>query len=719
MTDTQSVASGQSGVSICTDILPISQLKFTSSTSLLDLTTHMIDTGEITTPVDFAQKMMYSLDSTEPFPISIDLLLEWKVYDRKNNTKAKLEKTFILDIDYQVKNSFAKSSAKPKSPSKQGGRPSETIMLSVDCFKSMCMLSNNEIGKQVKRYYLDLEKVFKKYVEFQLCAKEKEIETVKAVKHKELTVSWVNRFDKLQVFYIGYIGIIEDKSSYKFGKSDNLRRRRKEHKETFGQFDLVYVVDCPSNIVLEQRFKEHPCIKKAIFSYKFGEKNQTELFHTDDDLNLEQVEKIVLKLKNEIGSQTEEERRHKEKIMELEVEMHKDDIKAELAKRDIEVERERSRQKEIDLEIARLRIKEMELGYAYSVSPSICGSVSVKSIVEPVSPYVVEPNPQPTYETDDEDSEEESEHTSTKDPEVEENVDIISDPEKEEEIEPHIEVAQVKVPSEPIKPIKKVIVMDDSETEEEDSIDDIKPVSECDIESVPVTADSDTLFEPEMDTKNARYLEIQSKLDTYLLKELRAIGKEIKAKTCQNKKDYCASIKVRLAELMTNTRVCEKCNIALDYDDFRVTEVGLVKKCKQCELKECQKETKYKEFKVSEITPTTKTKQCMRCKKVLSVDDYSKNRTRGDGYEYNCKNCECIRRQGKDNIRLVKKRPDNVKEGHKWCPDCEIVKPVEEFRKATKRPGGLQHSCKICENAARCKRRLANKVKKSGLKPAL
>ena len=33
----------------------------------------------------------------------------------------------------------------------------------------MCMLSNSEIGKQVKNYYLDLEKIFKQYIilEFQ------------------------------------------------------------------------------------------------------------------------------------------------------------------------------------------------------------------------------------------------------------------------------------------------------------------------------------------------------------------------------------------------------------------------------------------------------------------------------------------------------------------------------------------------------------------------
>ena len=37
-------------------------------------------------------------------------------------------------------------------------------MLSVDCFKSMCMFANSEQGKTVKLYYLDLERIFKRFI---------------------------------------------------------------------------------------------------------------------------------------------------------------------------------------------------------------------------------------------------------------------------------------------------------------------------------------------------------------------------------------------------------------------------------------------------------------------------------------------------------------------------------------------------------------------------
>ena len=90
------------------------------------------------------------------------MLIDMKVYDRKNNGKSKLTKNFILDTEFKVQ----KATLNKKGGS---GLLKENIMLTIDCFKSMCMLSNSEIGKQVKNYYLDLEKIFKQYIilEFQ------------------------------------------------------------------------------------------------------------------------------------------------------------------------------------------------------------------------------------------------------------------------------------------------------------------------------------------------------------------------------------------------------------------------------------------------------------------------------------------------------------------------------------------------------------------------
>lgn len=46
---------------------------------LLDLTTSMINRGEIKTDIEFAKKFMFSFDSEEKYPIKLELLGEMKV----------------------------------------------------------------------------------------------------------------------------------------------------------------------------------------------------------------------------------------------------------------------------------------------------------------------------------------------------------------------------------------------------------------------------------------------------------------------------------------------------------------------------------------------------------------------------------------------------------------------------------------------------------------
>ena len=52
-----------------------------------------------------------------------------------------------------------------------GGRPTETITLTIDCFKNICMMANNNEGKKVRTYYLILEKYLKNIVKKNLTVK--------------------------------------------------------------------------------------------------------------------------------------------------------------------------------------------------------------------------------------------------------------------------------------------------------------------------------------------------------------------------------------------------------------------------------------------------------------------------------------------------------------------------------------------------------------------
>jgi phage anti-repressor protein len=114
----------------------------------------------------FIDDFMFSINSNEKFTINIEKLYEWKVDYSKKHSKQRLLNSFQENLDFT--RSYAKST---------GGRPSEIIMLSKECFKSLCISAQNDFGKKTREYYITIEEVFKKYMEesFNKLKKENEI----------------------------------------------------------------------------------------------------------------------------------------------------------------------------------------------------------------------------------------------------------------------------------------------------------------------------------------------------------------------------------------------------------------------------------------------------------------------------------------------------------------------------------------------------------------
>lgn len=95
------------------------------------------------------------------------------------------------------------------------------------------------------------------------------------------------------------------------------------------------------------------------------------------------------------------------------------------------------------------------------------------------------------------------------------------------------------------------------------------------------------------------------------------------------------------------------------------------------------------------------TKVCSRCHRELPLDQFSKNRTRKDGYQRECKDCQRELSQS-----LYKKRKEGRKEEAapveppktKVCAKCGRELPVERFGRNKKNKFGLKSYCKDCEN---------------------
>lgn len=95
------------------------------------------------------------LKSSELFPIDFDDAWQWVGWTRKSTAKEILISNFVESVDF-CRKGF-------KSPS--GGRPSEWILLTVDCFKSLAMMAGTPKGRRIRQYFLWCEAELKRKLE--------------------------------------------------------------------------------------------------------------------------------------------------------------------------------------------------------------------------------------------------------------------------------------------------------------------------------------------------------------------------------------------------------------------------------------------------------------------------------------------------------------------------------------------------------------------------
>jgi phage anti-repressor protein len=100
----------------------------------------------------FNQKLAQQLvNSDNQFPVDFELAWQWMGYTRKERALNKLKKHFEQDIDFCT--NYCKTPL--------GGRPSLSVFLTIDCFKSLGMMAGTEQGKSIRKYFLNCEKIVK------------------------------------------------------------------------------------------------------------------------------------------------------------------------------------------------------------------------------------------------------------------------------------------------------------------------------------------------------------------------------------------------------------------------------------------------------------------------------------------------------------------------------------------------------------------------------
>ncbi len=114
------------------------------------------------------------LKSNDQFSIDFDDAWQWIGYSTKQKAKNKLTNNFDLGFDYTLNHLV-----KRVEGNKGGGSVRfESISLTLDCFKSLGMMAGTAKGKEVRRYFLECERIAKKAAEV-IPAQSHEIERLK------------------------------------------------------------------------------------------------------------------------------------------------------------------------------------------------------------------------------------------------------------------------------------------------------------------------------------------------------------------------------------------------------------------------------------------------------------------------------------------------------------------------------------------------------------
>jgi phage anti-repressor protein len=137
--------------------------------------------------MDLSDDLIFGfIKSKDQFPVNFNDAWQWAGYNDKWTAKRSLLNAGFLDgTDFRFFRNSAEKSGR--------GRPSEEILLTVDCFKSFAMMAGTERGKEVRAYFLRCEAELKRRIEEERLNHRERV--LKAVVNPKAT-TWRPRYEK-------------------------------------------------------------------------------------------------------------------------------------------------------------------------------------------------------------------------------------------------------------------------------------------------------------------------------------------------------------------------------------------------------------------------------------------------------------------------------------------------------------------------------------------
>ena len=263
-------------------------------------------------------------DKNMDFVVDLDNVWKWLGFQQKVKSISLLEKNFTIDIDYK-KTAFpiGKAVLDETKIKQNGGQNRQIIMLTIKCFKSLCLKAQTKKASEIHEYYMKMEEVLQQTIEeetdelrIQLEQKEniileikntteKEKQKLQKEKQRAVEQAIITQFPvNTECIYFGTIDNTNDSNEklIKFGHTNDLATRVTNHRKIYNNFILVAAFRVQNKVEIENLIKTYPKIKKQIRIIEVNGKNKTEIIAYDN--NYFTIDRLTKYIKDIIHSKT-------------------------------------------------------------------------------------------------------------------------------------------------------------------------------------------------------------------------------------------------------------------------------------------------------------------------------------------------------------------------------------------------------------------------------
>lgn len=170
------------------------------------------------------------------FTVDLEVAAKW-LRTTKGNLKRTLTRTYVRGVDYTLTRPYSGRKGVGSGVAKK-----ETVLLTPDCFKAVCMMSRTAKAKEVRSYYIAAEKSLVRYREAIVLRMGERI--------KQLENNQKGALSRPQRRGIIYVIRASEKvpSLYKIGRTVSAHHRMRSHNRALAD-DLQVVVEYETDCV--------------------------------------------------------------------------------------------------------------------------------------------------------------------------------------------------------------------------------------------------------------------------------------------------------------------------------------------------------------------------------------------------------------------------------------------------------------------------------------